>query len=177
MNPIRPNQTLIRWLAQEALPPYTYVPGRTPHPESHPEGHSFGKARQRISPIDRTDWRACRTYLRGLDLFNAGFYWECHVEFEALWLAEGRKGIIADFLKALIHLAASGVKEYEGRPEGVASHAKRATELLKLVQKQHGSGAAVLGFSVSELIGKSQAIAENGWPTSVLSLVPTDAAR
>ena len=42
-------------------------------------------------------------------MFNGGFYWES-LAWESLWLACGRKGVVADFLKGLIKLAAGMLK-------------------------------------------------------------------
>src|SRR5581483_4448923 len=106
-----------------------FVPGRTPHPKSDPAGHSYGVKAPPVAPLDPERWRECQPYLYGLDLFNGQFYWEAHEQFEALWHAAGRSGVVADFLKGLIQLAATGVKHLEGRPVGVTSHAARAAEL------------------------------------------------
>jgi uncharacterized protein len=116
----------VRFLPDLPLPPYAHVPGQTPHPESDPAGHSFGLARPEAAPLDPARWRDSSEYLRGLDLFNHGYYWEAHEQGEALWHAAGRRGPLADFLKGLIRLAAAGVKAREGRPDGVASHARAA---------------------------------------------------
>jgi hypothetical protein len=89
-------------LTDEPFPPYSYIPGRFPPPESDPAGHSFGKKRSHVPAVDPAQWTVNKTCLFGLDLFNAGFFWESHVEFESLWLAAGRKGFVADFLKRLI---------------------------------------------------------------------------
>ena len=59
----------------------------------------------------------------GLDLFNRQQYFAAHEEWEADWHAAGRRGNDADFLKALIHLAAAGVKFQQNTPAGVRSHA------------------------------------------------------
>ena len=120
-----------RFLPEVPLPPYAHVPGKTPHPESDPAGHSFGQPRPEAAPVDPARWRDSREYLRGLDLFNHGYYWEAHEQWEALWHAAGRRGPLADFLKGLIRLAAAGVKAREGRPEGVISHARSAARLLR----------------------------------------------
>jgi hypothetical protein len=115
---------------QLAFPPYTYVPGRSPHPVSNPAGHMFGHELPKPPPLDPTNWRASETYLYGIDLFNHGFYWEAHETWESLWHAAGRRGVIADFLKGLIKLAAAGVKQSEGNAAGVDRHLKRAVELF-----------------------------------------------
>src|SRR5436305_1775997 len=107
-----------RLLPDEPLPPYAYVPGRFPHPTADPAGHSFAMEPVVPPKIEPGEWQQCRPYLYGIDLFNAGYFWEGHVAWESLWLACGRQGAVADFLKALIHLAAAGVKALESRPEG-----------------------------------------------------------
>ncbi len=60
-------------------------------------------------PPDPEEWRACRNYLYGIDLFNHGFYWEAHEAWEGLWVACGRRGPTATYLQAL-NLAAAGFK-------------------------------------------------------------------
>ncbi len=114
-----------------AFPPYAFVPGRFPHPNNDPKGHSFGKQPEPVSPLDPQRWQECREYLRGLELFNAGYYWEAHEAWEALWHAAGRKGTTATFLKGLIRLAAAGVKVREGIPRGVVSHAGAAADFFR----------------------------------------------
>jgi len=124
-----------RLVADEPLPPYSYVPGRFPHPIADPTGHQFGKVVPPAAPIEPHDWASSRAYLFGCDLFNLGYYWEAHETWESVWLACGRRGVTADFLKGLIKLAAAGVKAREGRPVGVVRHGTRAAELFRLTQK------------------------------------------
>ncbi len=124
-----------RLVPGEPLPPYSYVTGRYPHPTRDPAGHSFGHAPLAPAAIDSGRWQASRAYLFGCDLFNYGYYWEAHEVWESLWQASGRRGMTADFLKALIKLAAAGVKSREGRAEGVRRHAARAAQLLEGVRK------------------------------------------
>src|SRR5438874_1948640 len=124
-----------RYFPDRPLPPYSYVPGLSPHPTSDPRGHSFGQREPKPKPLDETSYAANATYLYAIDLFNHGFYWEAHEAWEALWHAAGRHGPTADFLKGLIKLAAAGVKAREGRAAGVKQHAKRAEELFRGVAK------------------------------------------
>ena len=145
-----------RFLPDEPLPPYSYVPGRFSHPHSDPRGHSHGVTRERPQAVDARDWQTARAYLRGVDLFNHGFYWEAHEAWEELWLACGRHGPAATFLKALIKLAAAGVKVREEKSEGVRSHARRALALLD----QLGSTQQYMGIDVGELIRFARALAE-----------------
>jgi hypothetical protein len=110
------------------LPPYTYVPGGPhPHPISDPRGHSHG--REALTLATAAARRACLE--RGRDLFRAGYYWESHEAWEALWHQAGRAGPIARVVQALIKLAAAGVKVRQGQPHGVVVHAGRASALLR----------------------------------------------
>ena len=122
--------TADRRLTDLPLPPYTYVPGKTSHPRRDASGHSHGLPEPMVDSFDPFAWRECQTYLFGIDLYDAGFYWEAHEQWEAVWLSVGRVGSTADFLKALIKLAAAGVKQLEGRRMGVNRHLERAVELL-----------------------------------------------
>lgn len=125
-----------RLLPDEPLPAFTYVPGRTPRPPKDALRHPSAGEVVVPPPFDPACWRESREFLRGVDLFNCGFYWEAHEEWERLWHAAGRSGPTADFLKGLIKLAAAGVKAYERRPVGVRRHAQRALELWRPLARQ-----------------------------------------
>lgn len=155
------SQRSTRLVPEEPFPPYAYVPGRFPHPTSDPAGHSFGVVAVTPPKLEPSEWQNCRFYLYGIDLFNAGFFWESHVAWEGLWMGCGRKGTVADFLKGLIHLAAAGVKGLEGNPKGVNSHSSRAAELWRTVEPRH---ASFMGFRIAELIRVAETIREKGWP-------------
>src|SRR5581483_2092778 len=156
---------IVRLLPEEPFPPYSFVPGRFPHPESDPAGHSFGVPRPTPPPLDPRNWSASHPYLRGLDLFNHRYYWESHVEFESLWIACGRKGIVAEFVKGLIKLAAAGVKHLEQVPWGVTSHARGAADHWgKVAQEQSGQAETFLGFRLADLVKLADRISREGWP-------------
>src|SRR3981081_2703360 len=101
------NQHPARLAAQRPLPPYAFVPGRSPHPVSDPAGHSYGQPPEKPPPLDPARWSESPTYLYGFDLFNYGYYWEAHETWESLWHAAGRRGPVATLLKGLIKLAAA----------------------------------------------------------------------
>jgi uncharacterized protein len=167
-----------RFVPEEPLPPYAYVPGRSPHPVSDPAGHSYNAPRPRPAAPDPDDWAACREYLYGVDLFNRGYYWEAHEVWEGLWHACGRRGVMADFLKGLIRLAAAGVKAYEGKPEGVRSHTRAARRLFEQVARERGAASpSYLGLSLDALIRHAAALADQ--PDAVLRcvLVPGQAGH
>ncbi len=146
------------------FPPYSYVPGHFPHPVSDPAGHSFGMIAPKPEPLDPANWQASTEYLRGIELFNHGYYWEAHEVWESLWHAAGRTGPIADFLKALIKLAAAGVKVREGNATGVAAHARRAEQLFRQVAQTRvakASDSNWLGCDLDQLIAFANDIASS----------------
>jgi hypothetical protein len=171
MNPSSENQPAGRLVPDEPFPPYSFVPGQSPHPVSDPAGHSYRREPPPPPALDPQGWETSRAYLHGLDLFNAGYFWESHVQWEGLWLACGRKGAVADFLKGLIKLAAAGVKHREGKPGGVQSHAGRAAELWREVARSLGTDL-FLGLRLGTLIERAETVCREGWPDAPLLLLP-----
>lgn len=113
---------------KHAFPPYTYVPRRVPHPLSDAHGHRCpGPA---ANAGDTANWADLEVYAWAIDLFNHGYYWEAHEAWESIWHLVGRTGEAGDFLKALIKLAAAGVKAHEGNLVGIHRHARRAAEIF-----------------------------------------------
>lgn len=125
-----------RYVCDRPFPSYSYVPGREPHPISHPQGHSYGQTLSIIVPELETLTREAR-YLYGVDLFNYGFYWEAHETWESLWRGSSSTENDEDlralrlFLQGLIKLAASAVKAREGSAQGAARHALGASVLFQ----------------------------------------------
>lgn len=140
----------------EPLPTYAYVPGgRWPHPN---------RARPREadappSPIKPGAWRASRPYLRGIELFNAGYYWEAHEAWEGLWMVHGRRGPTAAVLQGLIKLAASALKIREGRPRGVRSLAGQAAN--HFAEAIAAAGDHQLGLDLNHCRRFAQAVADD----------------
>ena len=114
------------------LPEYTHIPGITPHPLGDPRGHSFGKVHAVYPVPNWQDLPECELFQVGRRLFNAGYYWEAHEAWEGVWIAAGRSGLVADFVKGLIKLAAAGVKLREDSAIGAQRHLARAEELFLL---------------------------------------------
>ncbi len=142
-----------RFVPDAAFPPYTFVPGRAPHPIRDPAGHLFGQTLELPPPLDPARWQDSRAYLYGVDLFNHGYYWEAHELWEGLWRTAGRAGQLADFLKGLIKLAAAGVKVRQEQPRGVAGHAVGAADLFRDIARQLGGDSAVyLGLRLRDLL-------------------------
>ena len=125
-----------RYLPDRILPSYAYLPyrdpaDRHPHPERDPGGHARGGAPGPAvtGPPDPAAWQATPAFLWGVDLFNAGYYWEAHEAWEDLWRAAGDSPSAA-LLHGLIKLAAAGVKAGVGNPRGTARHAGAAAEVF-----------------------------------------------
>jgi uncharacterized protein len=156
-----------RLLPSRPLPPYSYVSGKFPHPLRDADGHSYGANEPKPSIDQEKDWRGCEPYLWGIDLFNNGYYWEAHETWEAVWHATGHSGTMADFCKALIKLAAAGVKAREGRANGVRRHAQRARQLLESVATQIGSGQQrFMGLSLQVLTQCAEQLISN--PSAII---------
>lgn len=132
-----------RYLPDEPLPPYAFVAPHWPRPPREPDPGP-------LAPLDPARWRASREYLRGVDLFNHGYYWEAHEAWEGLWHAAGRRGPVAELLKGLIKLAAAGVKARQRMPEGVKIHCKDAARHLRAVQAASPPGRFA-GLDLEEL--------------------------
>ncbi len=148
------------------FPPYAYVPGETPHPERDRGGHSYGAEFEKPEPPNPEDWRGCREYLYGIDLFNHGYYWEAHEAWEGLWVACGRRGPTAAYLQALISLAAAGLKARSGSARGMRANANKAARLFESVASHAGSrGTRYMGLDIGALADFSATIAKSS-PTT-----------
>ncbi len=161
-------------LTAYSFPPYSYVTGLSPHPLRDPAGHGCPGPDETEQPPSAEDWQACEAYLWGIDLFNAGFYWEAHESWEAVWHAAGRRGAVADWCKGLIKLAAAGVKAREGRVDGVRRHAVRALELFSAVRAEVAE-EPFMGLSVADV--SRQAIALEGDAEEVVAQSMADSKR
>jgi hypothetical protein len=121
-----------RWLPQNSLPPYAYLPGKNPHPVRDPTGHSY---HVEPVPVAADASLSSDAFLWGLDLFNHGYYWEAHESWEGLWRVADRDGPPRMLFKGLILLSAAGVKIRERKHSAAARHAKRAATLFRQLTK------------------------------------------
>jgi predicted metal-dependent hydrolase len=168
----RPATPPARLLPDRELPPYAYVPGQAPHPTRDRDGHSFGNEPDTPAPPDPENWRSCRDYLYGIDLFNHGFYWEAHEAWEGLWVACGRQGTRATYLQALINLAATGFKARWGSARGMRANAKTAARLFRSAARQLGpQNRRYMGFDVRTL--EAHALALRDRPLTDISETPS----
>ena len=143
---------------RKPLPAYAYTPGSgRPHPVRDPRGHSYGVE----TPQERFDpehWRDSETYLYAIDLFNAGYWWEAHEALEALWLGSGRTGPAADFLRALIQLAAACLKVRSGNRASARRLLERGRPALEKAGREFaGIATATLTSAIAGYVEGSAA--------------------
>jgi uncharacterized protein len=99
--------------------------------------------------LDLDDWRECDAYIAGFELFNEGYYWEAHEQWEAVWIAVGRSGVAGSLLKGLIKLAAAGVKIRQGRGDAALSLLDGARADFEAASR---SSAQIAGVDVAAIL-------------------------
>ena len=139
-----------RRYSSRALPPYRFVPGETPHPTRDPLGHSFGGQFELPGAWSPEDWRELQEWLWAVDLFNEGYWWECHEALEGLWHAAGRTTVSGRFVQALVHLSAACLNRRRGHLEAARRQAARAVRGLRTA---HDRRRIVMGIDLERLIG------------------------
>jgi hypothetical protein len=166
-----------RLVPDRPFPPYAYLPGRDRHPTRDAEGHSFGHQPEEPDVPDPMLWRACGDYLYGIDLFNHGYYWEAHEAWEGLWHACGRRGVTANYMQALINLAAAGLKARWGNVRGVRGNSQTAARLFTSVAGQLGpDGRRYMGLDVSALLRWTSDLSEHPPAAQSTSVEPESIA-
>lgn len=114
------------------FPRYAYRPGTdTPHPRRHPEGHAYGAPDPAPPPVCEEAWRENGDWLHAVDLYNAGYYWECHELLEGLWNAAGRRSETGRLLRALVQVAGAALKRAQGESAGARRLAAKALGTLE----------------------------------------------
>jgi len=142
------------------LPGYRFVPGVNPHPVKHPEGHLHG-AHTADPPPEQVE----RYYLRGLDLFDQHFWWECHEQLEAVWHTAERGSPYFDHVQGIIQLAAACLKHHVAEARAATRLLERARERLDRVVA--AEGALAWGVDVPGLLADTQRFLEGGDPPRI----------
>lgn len=119
MNPVWPGAP--RYGPPDPLPSVAFVPGRTPR------------------PADVEPFPPDQAFLRGIDLYHAGYLWEAHEQWESVWRAS-RDPVQRDFLQGLVQIAAALLKTRSGNAQGAAKLALRAREHLARVEGERYMG-------------------------------------
>ena len=113
------------------FPPYRFLPGQAPHPRRDPGGHSYEQRALNPPAFSPEEWWDSEWYLYGIDLYNFGYWWECHEVFEGLWQAVGPDTQQGQFLQALIQVAAANLKRLVDAPQPAGTLARAALERLR----------------------------------------------
>jgi hypothetical protein len=116
--------------------------------------------------LNRADWRSCEEYLYGVDLFNEGFWWECHEVLESLWHAAGLGTVAGHALQAIIQCAAAHLKVVCGQLNG----ARRLTDHAEA--HADWSGGQRLGLDLRAAVAATRAHVVEGAPAVRLVLAP-----
>lgn len=124
---------LIRYVPAGSLPDYAFIPGRTPHPNKDPRGHSYGVEETPSSALSVDNWTEHPDYLWGIDLYNHGYPWEAHESWEGPWRLAARNTSVRHYLQGLIQCSAAVVKAMSGRVAGVRSLSGTGLALLAQV--------------------------------------------
>lgn len=127
------------------LPEARHVPGQTSRPTASP---AFDAAQSvPIYTVDR-QWRENAAYLYGIDLYNAGFFWEAHEVWEAVWmhtLGNSRERLL---LQGLIQLTNACLKVLMQNKPAASRLLNIARE--KLIEASHG-GPDIMGVELALL--------------------------
>ena len=152
------------------LPAYRHVPGLTPHPVSHPAGHSYGLEEPTPSVSCRElpgSWRQCEEFLYGVDLFNRAYLWEAHESWEMVWIGAGKTTVPALFVQGLVQTAAALLRLHLGTPAGAISLlAKAGGRFEPAEQLLAASGdSSYMGLAVESWRGSVEDYAREGAAT------------
>ncbi|MGD1926297.1 MAG: DUF309 domain-containing protein [Paracoccaceae bacterium] len=132
---------MTRW----PLPDQPHVPGRTPRPTQSP---AFDAAQG--APVYTVDkmWAQNETYLYGIALYNAAFFWEAHEVWEPVWMRAMGNSRERLLMQALIQLANACLKIEMERP-------KAALRLLDIAGQRCADaacgGPSLMGLSLTTL--------------------------
>ncbi len=138
------------------FPAYRYAPGLRPHPTRNPGGHSYQPQPQpnRHPPWRPEDWESLHSWLYGVDLFNAFYFWEAHEAWEGLWVAVARDSASGLLLQGLIQIAAALLKAHGRVEAGV--HILSAQGLDKL-RRAGASGNEHMGLDIAKTVSAFEA--------------------
>ena len=130
----------VRYSARN-LPAYRYLPGETPHPITDPDGHSYG--------VDQTvAGESPEAFCYGVDLYNAGYWWEAHEAWESVWLSITPNSAERHALRGMIQVANAFLKVHMLRAGAVR---KLRTDIESCFDAAllHAPGLAIFGFALA----------------------------
>jgi len=141
------------------LPPLPHLPGRTPRP---PEA-LFAPLKEGLSAaMDPAALAASPAFREGLRACRAGYYWEAHELWEAVWMCLPPAGAERLILRGVIQLANAGLKRRMGRKAAAARILVLADDAL--AEGTRRRGLAGLALSRSTIAGLRRQVAGDSAP-------------
>ena len=112
--------------------------------------------------------------LRGIELFNAGRYWDAHEAWEEAWMPD-RKGPDGGFYKGLIQVAAGCLHYGRHNRRGALNKWRSGAAYLRpYLPARHGVDlAALVGATDANLAALEAATAD--WPALTMPLITNTA--
>jgi hypothetical protein len=127
-----------------ALPTAPHLPGRNPRP---PETF-FAPLKAGIVPgMTPSDLAQSAAFAAGFTLFEAGYFWEAHEVWEAVWLRLPPASRERHLMQGLIQLANVGLKRRMGRVASASRILTRADSAL--AEAHRGKMATPMGVSAA----------------------------
>lgn len=109
------------------LPEHRHIPGTNPR---HPEG-AFDAVRSLADDVTASATATGNAaWLYGLDLLEAGFYWESHEVLEPVWMNAPPNSAERHLVQAVIQLANAGLKQVMGRDRAALRLCRICDDLL-----------------------------------------------
>ena len=160
-------QAMVDWprYTNRTFPAYRFLPGRTPHPRRHPQGHSFKQPEPYPRPFEPELWATSEDYLYGIDLYNWTYWWEAHEVFEGFWHAYGRTTLEGNFFQALIQCAAANLKFELGNQQATQNLIARAHARLVLVPDHY------MGLNIATVAEQCASWLNQGKPDAPIRFV------
>ena len=150
---------VVRYVPEVPFPHYRHLPGETPHPHRDPQGHRFRCPFDGGVP-DGVNWCGNKAYLLGVDLYNHGFWWEAHEQWELLWQGAGPRTAAGLFLQGLIQLAAAAIKQHQGNERGFRLLSGQG--LQKLEEVSDRCGTRFMGLDIDRFAASWRAFRGQG---------------
>jgi hypothetical protein len=143
------------FLPKESFPPYRFVPGHAPHPFAHKGGYAYGQRPEAPPFRSSGQWKRNRAFLRGVDFFNRGWWWEAHEAWESYWhVTAGRDSQQHDLFKGLIQLAACALNRERRSDEGAGRLLFSAITLLEKVDRQRDA-EPLCGLVIADVVSNA----------------------
>lgn len=135
------------------LPDHAHVPG---HNARHAEDHFDAIKATARAGMTIAELRNCDAYAAGFTCFDAGYFWEAHEVWEAVWMATPPNSKARHFVQALIQLANTKLKLTMDKPKAAA----RLREIVQahLNEAGDGGGMAIAGRGTDWVIEQNYAI-------------------